>query len=496
MGTELLDSVMIWLNIGESPEVKSAREKAEGILRQHERAYGEYFHVFSTAQDARYKHQHGVATALIAGKKYAQALPELERLSKVVGDIRGEVQVEIDRTTERIDTTRETCRRLPEGQWHQNLFACYLDQIDWHMQNNYFEPANAELDDLDAEIEKAKLEIAEWKKQKEALVKAASEVADPQGANELQSGRLKAQRSKVEGSFVGGVHTKTLFAAKAALTELTQLAKLVTDEIRVLDKLAKKTPSEAPTGDSPKTPRKDEPSKAIEVEDDEEEDEEGSDDEEGDDGISGLCEVLDLDQDKFEAECPADEVDTLLEMMEKVDSLVSERAEKKNAKTSTSQVEKRLKAERQKLRSYYAKLEKNPPPEPEPEPPAPQETATQKAARIDSLKKMRRSGSALITLHDEGQVHRVITKFTGRKGKTHSVGIGTIADFCDGYEVQLRNGPNGEHYLPMIVHIHYSDQARTQVERAHFKLTHGAGDHNHVLVRTADRDQVLAILGA
>lgn len=494
MGTEFLQDVMIWLNIGESPEVKQARETAQGLLRQHEQAYGEYFHIFSSAQDQRYKKQHSVVAGLLAEKKYAQAQPELKQLGVVVGAIRGEVLVEIDRTKERIRTTREKCRTLPGGKWHQNLFACYLDQIDWHMENNYFEPANAELDDLDGEIETAKSEIAEWKRQKDEVVKAASEVAAPEGANELQSGRLNEQRSKVEGAFAGGVHAKTLFAAKQALAELKQLARILSEEIRILKKSATKVQSQEPIGDSPKAPRQDEPSKALLVEDDEEVDDD-EEDEEPDDPINALCDVLDIDQEAFEADCPADEVDTLLKMMVKVNELVDKRDELKRTKGSTSQVDKKLKTERQKIRSYYAKLEKNPPPEPEPEPPPPQETATQKAARIDTLKKTRRSSSALITLNAEGEIYQVHTKFTGRKGKKHKVGIGAIDDFCDGYEVHLRNGPNGERYLPMLVHVHYSDEARTKVERAHFKLTHGANDHNHVLVRTADVAQVLSALG-
>lgn len=107
---------------------------------------------------------------------------------------------------------------------------------------------------------------------------------------------------------------------------------------------------------------------------------------------------------------------------------------------------------------------------------------------------MRLSAAAPIALNAEGQVFRVVTKFTGRKGKTFRVGVGSIPDFCDGYEVHLRDGPQRKRYPPMIVHVHYSDEARTKVERAHFKRTHSARDHNHVLVKSGQQGAVLAIL--
>lgn len=70
----------------------------------------------------------------------------------------------------------------------------------------------------------------------------------------------------------------------------------------------------------------------------------------GDRPRGGLCDLLEIGRDPFDAECPAEEVDTLLEMM---------------TKSNTFGKGKRT-AERRKIRTYYKNLEKNPP---EPEPP-------------------------------------------------------------------------------------------------------------------------------
>src|SRR5947209_2239617 len=130
MGTEW---VTIWLGIGESAEVKRAREAAEAALREHQSTYGRYFHVYTEAQEKPYKDQLAVVQGLLKQKKYAQATPALAGLGRLAAGLRAAAEAEVARANERIRVTRERCRSLPGGQTHQARFGAYLEAAEWPM---------------------------------------------------------------------------------------------------------------------------------------------------------------------------------------------------------------------------------------------------------------------------------------------------------------------------------------------------------------------------
>lgn len=112
MGSEW---VTMWLGIGESAEVKRTREAAEATLRQHQSAYGRYFHVYTEAQEKPYKDQLAVVQGLLKQKKYAEAAPALAELGRLAAGLRSQAEAEIAKTNKRIRALRERCRSLPGG---------------------------------------------------------------------------------------------------------------------------------------------------------------------------------------------------------------------------------------------------------------------------------------------------------------------------------------------------------------------------------------------
>ncbi len=124
------------------------------------------------------------------------------------------------------------------------------------------------------------------------------------------------------------------------------------------------------------------------------------------------------------------------------------------------------------------------------------ETAEERRARIDKLKRQFKSPSALLQLAADGEIYDTREVFANR-GANFAMGVGSVADWVAGYDVMLRNGPDPKgkmtQYRKMVVHFHFSDKEMTKISRAHFKNTHAAADKSHVLIKTADQGKVLNI---
>lgn len=157
-------------------------------------------------------------------------------------------------------------------------------------------------------------------------------------------------------------------------------------------------------------------------------------------------------------------------------------------------------------KKYKAFVEQNAPEEEDDDeeeaPIVPVETPQQKQIRIAALKQQSKSINSLITLDAENEIFRTYLVFAN-KGADFKIGNtgkkgDYVPDWVSGYDVMLKDGPKDQsgtrpRYKKMIVHFHFSDSNYTTIQRAHFKNNHGASDHGHVLIKTANWAAALAI---
>ena len=109
---------------------------------------------------------------------------------------------------------------------------------------------------------------------------------------------------------------------------------------------------------------------------------------------------------------------------------------------------------------------------------------------LHDIKMKAKSPAALISLHDAGQIYSGKLAFQNKNAKNKE-------DFTSGYELSVKGHPPAGGYYPRrIVHFHFSDKNYTKIERGHFKDSHSAADHNHVIITRADEAKILGICKA
>lgn len=126
--------------------------------------------------------------------------------------------------------------------------------------------------------------------------------------------------------------------------------------------------------------------------------------------------------------------------------------------------------------------------------PPPSLTPQQKRQLIHDAKLRRKSWDTLVLLDAEGEIFKTVRVFANqgadfKVGNTGKPGD-YVKDWVEGWDVQIKRGlptdPAGNcQYERMIVHLHYSDKNYSVIQRVHFKNSHGASDHGHVLVKSS-----------